>query len=135
MRSSSVPKSFMSSDDAAEDEGGTIEVTLVCSPAPRVLREFRLRLAEGACVADALAACDLRREFPQLDPAALATAVWGRRAAPSQRLGSGDRIELCRPLATDPKLARRERFARQGRRTSGLFAAKKQRAARTESGG
>lgn len=112
-------------DDRQEGERDAIEVTLVCSPAPRVVREFRLRLAAGACVADAVAACDLAREFPRLDSDTLAAAVWGRRAALSQKLSSGDRVELCRPLALDPKVARRERFARQGSRASGLFAAKR----------
>lgn len=121
-----------------EEEGkvpnadGTIEVTLIYSPAPRTVCELRLRLASGASLADALAACkEVRREFPQLDWAA--PAVWGRRAALTQRLVGGERIELCRPLAIDPKLARRERFARQGSRASGLFASK--RRVNAESGG
>ena len=33
-----------------------------------------------------------------------------------------DRVEVYRPLKVDPKVARRERFARQGARTTGLFA-------------
>ena len=42
--------------------------------------------------------------------------------APDQLLHDGDRLELYRPLTVDPKVARRERFARQGARTTGLFA-------------
>jgi hypothetical protein len=37
-------------------------------------------------------------------------------------LQTGDRLELYRPLLVDPKRARRERFARQGSRSAGLFA-------------
>ncbi len=33
-----------------------------------------------------------------------------------------DRLEIYRPLTVDPKVARRERFSRQGARTTGLFA-------------
>lgn len=33
-----------------------------------------------------------------------------------------DRVELCRPLTVDPKVARRERFRQQGARGTGLFA-------------
>jgi putative ubiquitin-RnfH superfamily antitoxin RatB of RatAB toxin-antitoxin module len=36
-----------------------------------------------------------------------------------------DRIELYRPLKVDPKVARRERFQRQGARAAGLFARKR----------
>ncbi|MDH5708755.1 MAG: RnfH family protein, partial [Hylemonella sp.] len=36
-----------------------------------------------------------------------------------------DRVELYRPLKVDPKVARRERFARQGARGAGLFASKR----------
>jgi putative ubiquitin-RnfH superfamily antitoxin RatB of RatAB toxin-antitoxin module len=39
-----------------------------------------------------------------------------------QALKDGDRIELCRPLTVDPKVARRERFKRQGAKGTGLFA-------------
>ncbi|HYP70717.1 MAG TPA: RnfH family protein, partial [Variovorax sp.] len=38
------------------------------------------------------------------------------------QLKDGDRLELCRDLVVDPKVARRERFARQGARGTGLFA-------------
>ena len=56
--------------------------------------------------------------FAQAGPAGL----WGRSAPLTQALRDGDRVELYRPLTVDPKVARRERFARQGARTTGLFA-------------
>jgi putative ubiquitin-RnfH superfamily antitoxin RatB of RatAB toxin-antitoxin module len=37
-----------------------------------------------------------------------------------------DRIEVYRPLLVDPKVARRERFVKQGARGAGLFAKKRQ---------
>jgi hypothetical protein len=37
-------------------------------------------------------------------------------------LQEGDRLEVLRPLRVDPKVARRERFQRQGAKTAGLFA-------------
>jgi putative ubiquitin-RnfH superfamily antitoxin RatB of RatAB toxin-antitoxin module len=36
-----------------------------------------------------------------------------------------DRIELYRPLKVDPKVARRQRFKRQGKGRTGLFANRK----------
>lgn len=103
-------------------EEGSLKITVLCSPAPRSVREFELRLAAGATVADALAACDVWCALAPIDPASAGIARWGRRVALSQPLGDGDRIEVCRPLVVDPKLARRERFMQQGSRTSGLFA-------------
>ena len=38
---------------------------------------------------------------------------------------AGDRIELYRPLKVDPKVARRQRFKRQGKGRTGLFANRK----------
>ena len=46
-----------------------------------------------------------------------------------QALREGDRIELCRALVVDPKVARRERFAKQGARGTGLFARRRPGAA------
>ncbi|MDQ0026499.1 putative ubiquitin-RnfH superfamily antitoxin RatB of RatAB toxin-antitoxin module [Variovorax paradoxus] len=100
-----------------------IEVTLSCSPAPREVFEQVLRLALGATVDDAVKASDLAQRFPKLDwRQAMTPGIWGREVEWNQALQDGDRVELCRPLAVDPKVARRERFQRQGARGTGLFA-------------
>lgn len=51
----------------------------------------------------------------------LKVACWGQKLSLSQILQPGDRIELCRELRVDPKVARRERFEKQGKRGAGLF--------------
>jgi putative ubiquitin-RnfH superfamily antitoxin RatB of RatAB toxin-antitoxin module len=51
----------------------------------------------------------------------LQVSVWGRAAQADTALRDGDRIELTRALKVDPKVARRERFNAQGKRTAGLF--------------
>ena len=99
-----------------------MRIVLVCSPAPREVFEQILELPEGTTVRDAVAASALPQRWPALDWTALAPGVWGRGAGWDQPLQEGDRIELCRPLRVDPKVARRERFQRQGTRTAGLFA-------------
>lgn len=91
-------------------------VTVLRAPAPRVVEEHRLELAEGATVADALRACGV------VVGEADTVGVWGRKAPPSHVLREGDRVEVVRPLRVDPKVARRERFSRQGSRAAGLFA-------------
>ena len=100
----------------------TIQVTLVCSPAPRVAYEEILSLPDGATAARVVEASGLAARFPELDWRALQPGVWGRAVAWDCVLKEGDRIELCRDLTVDPKVARRERFARQGARGTGLFA-------------
>jgi putative ubiquitin-RnfH superfamily antitoxin RatB of RatAB toxin-antitoxin module len=64
-------------------------------------------------------------EFVDLDLSALNTGIWGKRYALSQKLKDDDRIEIYRPLRVDPKVARRERFTRQGAKRAGLFANKR----------
>lgn len=101
----------------------TIEVTLSCSPAAREVFEQVLRLPPDSTLADAVRASDLSQRFPDLDwRHAMTPGIWGRVVEWDQALKDGDRIELCRPLAVDPKVARRERFQRQGSKGTGLFA-------------
>lgn len=99
-----------------------IEITIVYSPAPRRMDETVLQLPDGSTVAQALQASGLQARHPLLDLAAAAVGVWGRKAAREQVLRSRDRVEVYRALRVDPKVARRERFVRQGRRSAGLFA-------------
>jgi putative ubiquitin-RnfH superfamily antitoxin RatB of RatAB toxin-antitoxin module len=100
-----------------------IEVTLCCSPAPREVFEQILRLPPESTVTDAVKASGLAQRFPDLDwRQAVTPGVWGREVGWDQPLKDGDRVELCRPLTVDPKVARRERFQRQGARGTGLFA-------------
>jgi putative ubiquitin-RnfH superfamily antitoxin RatB of RatAB toxin-antitoxin module len=97
-------------------------VTVVYSPAARQVYEWVLRLAPGTTAAQAVLASPLAIAFPKVDPVGLHLCIWGRAASPAQPLRDGDRVELLRPLRVDPKVARRERFARQGARATGLFA-------------
>lgn len=97
-------------------------VTVCWSPAPRQVQEWVLDLPEGAIVRDALQASGWGQA---LSPEAIGQAeigVWGRRCALDQPVREGDRVEIYRPLVVDPKVARRERFRKQGARAAGLFA-------------
>ncbi|WP_027017210.1 RnfH family protein [Comamonas composti] len=94
---------------------GALQVTLARSPGPGQVEELQLQLPAGATLGDALQAAGWSHEGQ-------AVGVWGRVGEPGQLLQPGDRVEIYRPLTVDPKEARRTRFARQGARTSGLFA-------------
>jgi putative ubiquitin-RnfH superfamily antitoxin RatB of RatAB toxin-antitoxin module len=55
----------------------------------------------------------------------MSLGIWGRKVALTHPLRDQDRLEIYRPLRVDPKVARRERFVRQGARTAGLFTKKR----------
>lgn len=80
-----------------------IRVELAWSPRAGETQRTMLCLPQGATIADAIAHSGLA------PPADWASAVWGRERDASHPLCDGDRLELLRPLAVDPKEARRRR--------------------------
>lgn len=104
---------------------GTLAITLLYSPAPRQVRQWDLSLPAGSTVAQALAASGVLLEFPELAESRLSVGIWGCKAGLRQLLHPQDRLEIYRPLRVDPKIARRERFNKQGVKKSGLFATKR----------
>jgi len=100
-----------------------MRVTLLYASAPRTVHEVELDLPEGTSARDAVRAAGWLERFPETAALneAVSLAVWGRRCEPDQALRDGDRLELLRALRVDPKVARRERFAGQGARSTGLF--------------
>jgi putative ubiquitin-RnfH superfamily antitoxin RatB of RatAB toxin-antitoxin module len=68
-----------------------------------------VELADGATVADALAAVADAPPFSELDTTAMPVGVHGVLVERNTRLRSGDRVEIYRPLLTDPMQARRRR--------------------------
>ena len=85
----------------------TIEVEVAyAEPERQFLR--RVTLPADATVVDAIAASGLESEFA-IDTTGLVTGIWSKIVARSARLSDGDRVEIYRPLAIDPKEARRRR--------------------------
>jgi putative ubiquitin-RnfH superfamily antitoxin RatB of RatAB toxin-antitoxin module len=95
-------------------------VTVSYSPGPRQVLEWPVDLPEGASARDAVLASGWCEACPGQEPADL--GVWGRRCTPDHVVREGDRVEIYRGLLVDPKVARRERFRKQGARAAGLFA-------------
>lgn len=85
-----------------------IAVEVVYAAAEGALRR-QVDLAAGSTVMQAIEASGIRAELPEaaVDPARL--GIFSRRAAPDEVLRDGDRVEIYRPLALDPKDARRRR--------------------------
>lgn len=102
-----------------------IQITLVYSPTPRVVRELTMSVPDGTTVYQALMRSMLVVEFPDLLNEKTQIGIWGRLSNLSQILRDQDRIEVYRPLTVDPKVARRERFTKQGAKAAGLFAKKR----------
>ena len=102
-----------------------LSVVVVYSPTAREVHEIVLELTAPCSVLQALQQSGLLARFPELDNVQVCVGVWGRKAALDQLLRAQDRVEVYRPLRVDPKVARRERFARQGSRGAGLFVNKR----------
>lgn len=76
-----------------------------------------LKLPPGATVADAIERSGLAAVWPGLDLQRQAVGVWGRVRSLDTVLRDGDRVEVYRPLPSDPKERRRARDrARRARR-------------------
>ena len=102
-----------------------MKIILAYSPAPRQVREWTLNLPGGSSLGQAVALSGVLAEFADLTLAALDVGLWGKHVSLKHKLKDNDRIEIYRPLRVDPKVARRERFTRQGAKRAGLFANKR----------
>jgi len=71
---------------------------------PEGARSMILDLPAGAKLRDALKASGLEVDYEKQ-----AFGIFGKRTALDQPLAEGDRVEIYRPLAIDPKEARRRR--------------------------
>ena len=76
-----------------------LTVEVVCPPEVRIVR-----LPAGATLRDAVLAAGFSME-------GMKAGIFGALAGPGTALNDGDRVELYRPLAIDPKEARRRRAA------------------------
>ena len=74
-----------------------------------------LALPAGTSAGEAVQRSGLLERFSIEWPGA-AIGVFGRKVDPATVLDDGDRVEIYRPLAMDPKSARRLRAARSGTR-------------------
>ncbi len=73
-----------------------------------------LDVAPGTTAAEAVKASRIAGRHPGIDLSRL--GIFGRRVQPDAPLAEGDRVEIYRPLARDPKETRRERARRNARR-------------------
>jgi putative ubiquitin-RnfH superfamily antitoxin RatB of RatAB toxin-antitoxin module len=72
-----------------------------------------LEIEQGALIADALRLAALDEDFQGVDLANATVGIYGSVASRDRPLKEGDRVEIYRPLAEEPKLARRRRASRK----------------------
>ncbi|MGB5333585.1 MAG: RnfH family protein [Woeseiaceae bacterium] len=65
-------------------------------------------MVRGATVADAIAKSGMVQKFPEEDLDKLQAGVWGQPVQRNHVLSDGDRVEIYRELALDPREARRQ---------------------------
>jgi putative ubiquitin-RnfH superfamily antitoxin RatB of RatAB toxin-antitoxin module len=101
---------------ASEDRVDRIRVAVACSPSPGLAVEVDVWVRPGASLGEAIRESGLVERFAGCGLEDQATGVWGRPCPPETPLRPGDRVELYRPLAMDPKEARRLRASRPPKR-------------------
>jgi putative ubiquitin-RnfH superfamily antitoxin RatB of RatAB toxin-antitoxin module len=84
-----------------------MKVEVVCAR-PEGAQVVSLQLPAGATLRDAIRASGFRFDNQPV-------GVFGKRAALDTPLKPGDRVEIYRPLAVDPKEARRRRALKKKR--------------------
>jgi len=110
-----------------------IRVVCVFSAAARQSMSISIQLEEGTNVMQALQvfktaltkACSDSGHLLAIQASlneSTGQGIWGRKVTLTHVLQDGDRLEIYRPLQVDPKLARKQRFKRQGKGRTGLFA-------------
>jgi putative ubiquitin-RnfH superfamily antitoxin RatB of RatAB toxin-antitoxin module len=100
-----------------------MRIEIAVSVAPRQLDVFEWVINEAPTVDQALFFLSTQSNlYASQSDQDWQIAVWGKPVEHTYVLKDGDRLEVLRPLRVDPKVARRERFQKQGAKTAGLFA-------------
>jgi hypothetical protein len=76
---------------------------------------FETRVPAGSTILTAIQACGILSAVPELAGRELDVGIFGRSCRLEDAVHEGDRIEIYRPLAVEPKEARRLRAALKGR--------------------
>lgn len=90
-----------------------LSVEVACAEAERQT-VVSLHVPAGCTAGEALDRSGIFDRHPALDAATCRIGIFGREVGRDHVLTDGDRVEVLRPLAEDPK-DRRRRLARQGR--------------------
>ncbi|MEO8924681.1 MAG: RnfH family protein [Caldimonas sp.] len=90
-----------------------IRVAVACTPRRGLAVEVQVEVPPGARALDAIRASGLLERFTEIDISTQSIGIWGRSSSLGATVDAGDRVEIYRPLAADPKEARRLRAKRR----------------------
>lgn len=76
---------------------------------PDVQALLKIDVQEGSTVQQAIEQSGILRQFPQIDITQDKVGIFSKVCKLDRVLSQGDRIEIYRPLLTDPKQRRREK--------------------------
>lgn len=88
-----------------------LHVEVACA-LPERQRIISLEVPAGTSARQAVILSGIQRDFPELSVASSALGVFGKVVEDDHTLRDGDRVEIYRPLARDPREARRLLAAR-----------------------
>ena len=98
----------MGDETASEVNRLEVEVAYATSDVQVVMP---LELTAGATVGEAIRESGILHRLPEIDLGRNAVGIYGRLVGMDTPLESGDRVEIYRPLAVDPRERRRRRAA------------------------
>ena len=114
--SKAAPNSMPPTPSDLRVPGADIGVEVIyAEPQRAIVKSFRL--GSPASIDDVLRLAAADPAFAAVDVLHSAVGIFGRPAPLAQSLNDGDRVEIYRPLAADPKSARRARARKAGRRS------------------
>lgn len=99
-----------------EDKVSFITIEVVYAKSPTIQTLISVKIKAGSTVMDALFASKILQKHPEIKITAGCIGIFGKKVAFDHILEPNDRIEIYRPLAQDPKEARRLR-ARQKKKS------------------
>jgi putative ubiquitin-RnfH superfamily antitoxin RatB of RatAB toxin-antitoxin module len=98
---------------APDEQAGMIAIE-VAAALPDFQQVVKLSVAPGTTARAAVGLSGLQAKFPNIDFLTAPLGIWCREVEPQQAVKEGDRVEVYRPLAMDPREARRQ-LAAQGK--------------------
>lgn len=87
---------------------GTVRVEIVLG-LPDRQQLVCVDVSQGTSCASAIGQSGIGADFPDIDLGSNPIAIWGKPASRHDILKNGDRVEILRPLVSDPRDARRQR--------------------------
>ena len=99
-----------------------VNVELIFVTSDHLIIQHRLCLTKGSTVADAITACGILNDYPEVS--SLSVGIFSKIVSLETPLNTGDRVEFYRPLKIDPKEKRRARSLKKiglDRRSTQLF--------------